>query len=108
DGTELDRFGNNVHAESSGWYIDEVEVFAQIIPVFTGHEGFEQGWDGWYSEFGIWEVGPPTSGPPGRQAFAGVNCLATRLGGNYPYAVDSRVVSPVIDLPSVGPNEEVL
>ncbi|MCP4604636.1 MAG: hypothetical protein GY847_29635, partial [Proteobacteria bacterium] len=74
--------------------------------LFPGSEDFESGWGGWYSDFGIWEIGEPTTGPGG--AFSGLNCAATKLAGNYPFGPDSRLISPEMDLPTAGPQEEVL
>ncbi|MFQ5965289.1 MAG: RHS repeat-associated core domain-containing protein, partial [Candidatus Scalinduaceae bacterium] len=105
DNTEM-SFGLNRHAESSGWYIDDVEIVKQIIPPFGGADDFESGWGGWYSDSGIWEIGTPTSGPG--SAFRGENCAATILGGNYPYISDSRLISQEIDLPTIVAGEEVL
>jgi hypothetical protein len=73
---------------------------------FPGIDGFEEGWDGWFTDMGVWEVGAPTSGP--EVAHSGTNCAGTVLGGNYPYETDSRLISPVIDVPAVGANEEVV
>jgi hypothetical protein len=89
-------------AESTGWYIDDVEV-AEFIPTFTGD--FESGWDGWSAENGVWEVGTPTAGPPG--AHSGSQCAGTVLGGNYPPNTDSRLISPSINLPAVSGYEEI-
>ena len=94
------------HYESSGWYIDEVSIEKRPLLRFPGTDGFEEGWDGWFTDMGVWEVGAPTSGP--EVAHSGTNCAGTVLGGNYPYETDSRLISPVIDLPAVGANEEVV
>ena len=100
------------HYESAGWYIDEVSIEKRPVQVFAGSEGFEGGWNGWYAENGIWEVGVPTYGPPtnslGLRTHSGTNCAATVLGGNYPWLGSSRLVSPVMDLPAVGANEAVV
>ena len=73
------------------------------LPLFlTGVEGFESGWDGWYPESGVWEVGIPTSGPG--SGHSGSNVLATVLGGNYPRYADSRAISPVFMVPSLDQN----
>ena len=36
------------------------------------------------------------------------NCVGTVLSGNYPYGPDSRLISPVIDLPQVTDQEEIV
>ncbi len=111
DGTERCCFDNrNVHAESSGWYIDDVEIVTQEIPVladFTDFEGFSEGnWNGWYSSNGIWELGLPTTGPA--ECYSGEKCMATMSDANYPYGPDSRLISPIVTLPEVVVAEELL
>jgi len=83
-----------------------VEIVKQAIPEFSGWEGFENGWNGWWSDAGIWEVGTPTAGPGA--AYADQNCVGTILSGDYPWGPDSRLVSPQMVLPEVSPGEEVL
>jgi len=94
------------HYESAGWYIDDVQITRQRIPQFRGFEDFESGWDGWWCDRGIWEVGTPMSGPGG--AYSGAQCVATLLNNSYPYGPDSRLVSPPIQLPEVAAGEEIL
>lgn len=106
DGIERDGFGNNQHVESLGWHIDNVEIVKQMVPSFCGLESFESGWDGWWCDCGIWEIGAPT-GSPG-QAYNGAHCAATKLGGNYPYGPDSILISPQIQLAQVTPPADVL
>jgi hypothetical protein len=69
-------------------------------------EDFESGLGGWSADNGIWEVGPPSSGPGA--AFEGMDVGATVLGGNYPDHTRSRLVSPPIDLPAAGLGEEIV
>jgi hypothetical protein len=117
DNTE-DASGTVHHWERAGWYIDDLWIISQDIPVLSGCDDFELGWGNWYSDRGIWQLGEPTSGPG--EAHSGSNCLATILNGNYqcdnifssneynndgPY---STLVSPVIDLPWIGEDEEIL
>ena len=66
-----------------GWYIDEVTVVTGTLPAMPTLESFEDAGagDAWVADFGIWEVGAPTSGPGA--AHLGANCLATILSGNY-------------------------
>ena len=94
------------HYESVGWYLDDVEILKQMIPIFSGFDDLELGWGDWYSDDGIWEVGEPSSGPGA--AYSGLNCAATILDGNYPYGPDSRLISPQIELPDVANGEEIL
>ena len=47
-------------SESTGWYIDDIEIIRNL-PGFTGN--FETGWGDWYADRGIWEVGIPSAGP---------------------------------------------
>jgi hypothetical protein len=93
-------------SQSWGWYVDDVEIVKQAIPVFSSLEGFECGWGGWWSDLGVWEIGAPTSGP--NQARSGTQCAATVLAGKYGAYDESRLVSPSIQLPTVEPGEEIL
>src|SRR5204863_61295 len=81
---------------SSGWYIDEVEVW-HGVPTLNNPESFEQGSGDWSAESGIWQVGVPKSGPP--NAHVGTNVVGTILGGNYPGNGSSRFVSPPFIVP---------
>ncbi|MGI6456260.1 MAG: Kelch repeat-containing protein [bacterium] len=85
----------------------KVSLFQQGDPVnateFEIVYGFESGWGEWSATNGIWEIGPPTSGPG--SAFKGNNVVATVLGGNYPENMSSTLQSPVINLPAL-PNED--
>ena len=60
---------------------------------------FENGWGDWYADQGIWNVGSPGSGP--NECFDGLKCAATVLDGNYAVNNESRLISPLISLPSV-------
>ncbi len=93
-----------------GWDIDEVRVVKGNYSIgFTNNaaEGFELGLGDWSSETGIWEVGVPTSGPTtnalGWRAYAGTNCAATVLDGNYTEDRSSRLVSPPFVVPTDNP-----
>jgi len=57
-------------------------------------ENFENGWNGWYADNGVWGVGTATVGPVGSGNVAG-----TILNGNYPYGAFSRLISPELILP---------
>lgn len=69
-------------------------------------DDFEGGLGGWFADNGLWQVGVPTSGPPSG-AYSGVNVAATLLGGNYPDGQDSRLISPLIQLPTVTAGQEL-
>ena len=88
--------------ESTGWYIDNVEII-KSIPTFTGD--FESGWDGWGADSGVWQVGTPTAGP--ESCRGGSQCAGTNLTGNYPSDTDSRLISPSVMLPAVSGDEEI-
>ncbi len=60
-------------------------------------EDFEYGWNGWFADVGVWQVGEATVGPVGSGKVAG-----TILDGNYPFQAFSHLISPLIDLPQAG------
>jgi len=66
---------------------------------------FESGWDDWWTDAGIWEVGHPDTCPD--TVYSGNNCAGTILNGLPPYQ-NSRLISPPVDLPSAGPDEILL
>ena len=68
-------------------------------------EYFETGAPDWSIDNGVWEVGEPTSGP--ENAYEGTSVAGTILDGNYPYHIDSRLISPSVTLPTVSGNEEI-
>jgi Dockerin type I domain/Secretion system C-terminal sorting domain len=54
-------------------------------------ESFEDNPDkDWNSDYGVWEMGIPTSGP--NSAFVGRQCAATKLAGDYPDNVNTRLI----------------
>lgn len=68
---------------------------------------WSEGWEGtwtthWHVDGGTWQVGLPTSGP--NAAYAGQNCAATVLAGNYDDGVNTRLIrhTPFV-VPSVDP-----
>jgi bacillopeptidase F (M6 metalloprotease family) len=87
---------------STGWQIDNIKIIKKE-PEFTGD--FENGWDDWSADRGVWEIGEPTAGPG--NCYSGTQCAGTVLNGNYPGNTDSRLVSPSINLPSVSGIEEI-
>jgi len=101
---------------SAGWYVDEVTVETGAPPPMPPVEEFEAGWGGWQADYfggratdyAIWEIGQPTYGPPtnalGLRAYAGTNCAATVLDGDYPDDRTSRLVSPAFVVLPAGQN----
>ena len=87
---------------SFGWYIDDVQI-VKSVPVFTGD--FETGWNDWFADRGVWEIGTPTAGPSA--CYGGTQCAGTILNGNYPDDTDSRLISASIQLPPVVSGEEI-
>ncbi len=106
DNTEKDRFGNNVHIENQGWYIDQLSITKQDIQFINNPEYFESDWNGWHSSNGIWELGTPTTWT--NSAYEGLSCIGTVLSGKYPYGPDSRIISPNIKLPEISGDAELL
>jgi hypothetical protein len=75
----------------------------RVTPDYIYH-GFEtaQTLDCW-AFTGPWEIGVPTAGPPagalGRRAYAGTNCAATVLAGNYSDDTSGRLESCEFTVP---------
>ncbi len=59
--------------------------------------------DCWFADFGYWEIGVPTYGPPtnslGWRAHQGTNVAATVLDGDYTDDRQSRLISCPIAIP---------
>ena len=91
------HFNSEGFNESTGWYVDDVALVTGT-PVFNNPDGFELGLGDWSADRGVWQVGVPTSGPG--SAYAGTNCAATVLSGNYSLNLDSRFISPPFTLPT--------
>jgi len=69
---------------------------------------FESGWGNWWVDNGVWEVGHPTSSSPcSLSAHSGDSCAGTNLAGLYPNYSDTRLISPAVNLPSIGVGEEL-
>lgn len=84
---------------SLGWFVDDVAVVTGN-PALNFPVNFEAGLGDWSVDYGTWEVGKPSSGPGA--AHSGTNCAATVLAGNYANNVDSRLISPPIQVPASG------
>ena len=109
------RFAFNLisgsYNNAAGWYVDLIEVQEGAFQ-FVNPNYFESNpwsrvplFDGWYASRGVWEVGIPSSGPGG--SLGGYSCAATVLSGNYPGSTDSRLISPIITLPSSPQDSEL-
>ncbi len=94
-------YGNETNV-SSGWYIDDITVLYGGDFIFNNPEDWESGIDDWYVDSGTWQIGVPTSGPD--SSYAGQNCAATVLGGNYYEWVSSRLISPLFVVPASDEN----
>ncbi|MBU0992354.1 MAG: hypothetical protein KJ737_07650, partial [Proteobacteria bacterium] len=62
-------------------------------------------WDGWTVSNGVWEIGVPTAGPGACHGDG--DCAGTVLDGNYPLQDDSRLISPVFELPAISGDEQI-
>ena len=108
----LAYFLNNHGSRSgvgSGWYIDDIRL--RVVVGLPDHvpynDDFESGLGHWFASNGVWQVGEsPTAGP--RSCFGdSESCAGTVLDGNYPDWVDSRLISPSLQLPELVDGEEL-
>ncbi|MCB1763276.1 MAG: choice-of-anchor J domain-containing protein, partial [Gammaproteobacteria bacterium] len=110
DDTET-SYGSNVHSESVGWYIDDIEVRTDSER-FNNPEDFEALWgDWWTDDYTVWQIGQPTVGPPetnGSRAHSPMLVVATLLGGSYPKNKSARLVSPRFVVPSLDGDTRVI
>ncbi len=97
--TDPDGYGRVY--ESSGWYIDDIEIETGLR-ILRNPEDWESGFDDWYTDFSIWQIGSPASGPD--SAYNGDQCAATILNGNYTDDRDSRLISPFLVVPKANEN----
>ncbi len=93
--------------ELCAWYMDaQGYVSARVCDSIVLGTGWEGGWGNWYADNGVWQVGgSPTAGPGA--CYSGTQCAGTVLDGNYPDFVDSRLVSPSIQLSALALGEEL-
>jgi bacillopeptidase F (M6 metalloprotease family) len=90
--------------QAAGWYIDEVDIVEGAFPTPNPNFFENKPWsfrplfDGWHASNGVWQVGEPGTGPA--SSFGGRICAGTVLDGNYPDGADSRLISPVLTLPT--------
>jgi hypothetical protein len=91
----------------TGWFSIVSVTRAQTI---TWQENWElpAAQDNWAADFGFWEIGVPTFGPPtnsmGWRAHQGTNVAATVLNGDYTDDRQSRLISSPISVPSAETN----
>ena len=87
--------------QTVGWFIDDISI--ETGPdAFSAAEGWENGWDGWSADNGLWAVGIPTN-PNGPSApSGGNNCVSTGLVQNDSLGQVSNLVSPPITVPAAG------
>jgi len=102
-------YSNNDGSSSSvdvapGWYVDEIDIESGPLADFIPSDSFEDAAasDRWIADFGVWEIGVPTSGPG--SAHEGSNCLATILSGNYTDDRISRISSRPFIIPPAETN----
>ena len=93
----------SIFETEAGWYIDDINI---VVGTPTFSSDFESGWEDWFADRGVWEVGTPTVGPD--SCNSGDQCAGTVLNGDYPMNTDSRLVSPAIILPDVADSKEVM
>ena len=92
--------------EVCAWFKDQQENMSdRICDSIVYGVSWENGWDNWYADNGVWQVGTPTAGPAA--CFSGTQCAGTILDGNYPAYTDSRLVSATMTLPAVTGFEEL-
>jgi len=77
---------------------------AEVIDTYFS-ENWEYGQGDWDIDYGVWEVGTPTSGPG--DPHGGVQCAGTVLDGKYPDDTDSRLISPSFTLGTISGDEEL-
>lgn len=88
--------------ESWGWYVDDIAIMDGKFP-WQSPESFEDkhanpAYGGWYASRGVWEIGAPTAGPS--SAGGGLLCAGTRTSTSYPRYANSRLISPLLDIPA--------
>jgi len=91
-------------SESTGWYIDNIEIAINRPDNNWRMKNFESGWEDFLCNRGIWEVGSPESTPG--KCYSGNQCAGTNLKGNYAAYTDSLFISPVLKVPVVYGDQE--
>lgn len=86
---------------STGWYVDQVEIFDGPLDAVLPEAFEDSAWDlepnrgDWSVEGGVWDIGVPSYGP---EAYGGSTCAATRLDAAYDRYCDSRLIMPEMQL----------
>ena len=91
---------DNSHT-SSGWYLDDLSIETGDL-TFNDSENWESGFHDWYVDYGTWDVGSPGMGP--ETAYSGQNCVGTILDDVYWSYVDTRLISPPVEIPPADKN----
>ena len=78
---------------------------AQLGTTVIFFDDFESGPDGWGPDNGVWEWGQPTDRPS--EAQSPENCWGTVLDGDFPANINSRLISPEIQLPTLTGQDEL-
>jgi hypothetical protein len=86
-----------------GWMVDDVEITKEPIQrKWTSDTSFENGWNGWWSTNGQWDIGSPS----GISAASGSKVMGTGLNVAPSDLEISSLVSPAFYLPA-DPNRQV-
>jgi len=94
---------NNDSYQNAGLYIDELTIQKQEkIVCNTFVEGFEKGWENWSTDHGVWQIEKSES------SYSGNYCAGTIINGNYPKYTDSRLISPILQLPVINVSDEII
>jgi hypothetical protein len=101
----------SVSSGREGWIVDELALEV-AVPAQDG--SFESGWGDWYADGGVWQQGS-VGNSDARSCPGGSRCIGTMLLERhkspyviqYPYFVDSRLVSPTYRLPVLQPSEKL-
>ena len=90
----------------AGWYLDEVSLETGPNSL-QGIESFETGLGNWAVDYGAWEVGVPQNPNGPAKAFSGQGCASTGLRSNPGDWVDSRLISPPLNVPEASASPQL-
>jgi len=80
-----------------GWFIDDVQLEIGTQS-FASPEGFENGFEDWSVEGGVWAIGAPDPAGPGvvgpGAAHTGERLAGTELTGSFGFRQSARLVTP--------------
>jgi len=89
------------------WSIDDVQIQqVHVSRGWFGNEGFENGWDGWTTYSGMWNIGVPSGGAP--TPTEGTSLAGAALDGVAPPENDSTLWSPAFYMPPVNPGQHLI